>query len=360
MPPESAEPTADETTALPGDDNILGFDPDGGSDYPLDQGVDPPAADPAATEAPTTDAPAVDETKPSEPLRDEAGRFAPAQPAVADPPAFQMPEKFAGKSPEDIAAAYAELEAKLGQRPELTPETVQAQVNAALEQQRQAFETQMATHMQQLTPSAPVLSRVDALASAVTHPAETFLHAMEHQPELVPSIIALVGNGNEEYDGNPEMAESMRMAWAERKVQQQFEEATKPLEQLQQSHKASEDERIVTGAYNQFLVDNPDVAQLGPQFAEAITENSWALTDKSPEGINKFLGLCARLAKHSLAPQLEQVAAQTQQQNVHNKAVAAFTETGTAPAASPQAGTGDEAEAKQVLADMFAAPSIYT
>lgn len=251
-------------------------------------------------------------------------------------PEWQMPDKFAGKSAEEIARLAVESESYFGRK----LEELRQQQEAAAQQQQAELAAYMAAQQAASFDADAALNGLDPV------PAYNTAIQMLDQGLADPSIVNRVISETRDLD--PDLASEMardfdrRIMRAEysqqlQQLQQQFEQQVAPIQQqtfVQAAQQASAE----------FMSAEPDAAAYQQDIAKIVSENPNLLGDRSPAAIKA--GLNAALVQARGADITRSTA--YQQQLAAEKA-AAQVEQGGAPKQAPMS------EVDRIRAEVFGA-----
>lgn len=251
-------------------------------------------------------------------------------------PEWQMPDKFAGKSAEEIARLAVESESYFGRK----LEELRQQQEAAAQQQQAELAAYMAAQQAASFDADAALNGLDPV------PAYNTAIQMLDQGLADPSIVNRVISETRDLD--PDLASEMardfdrRIMRAEysqqlQQLQQQFEQQVAPIQQqtfVQAAQQASAE----------FMSAEPDAAAYQQDIANIVSENPNLLGDRSPAAIRA--GLNAALVQARGADITRSTA--YQQQLAAEKA-AAQVEQGGAPKQAPMS------EVDRIRAEVFGA-----
>jgi hypothetical protein len=280
---------------------------------------------------------------PEESEGDEATEPAEGEAAMAEEtPAEEAARLFANKykTADDLERAYTELQSKLGGKEQEFEQRMAAQLQA---QQEQFIAYLEAQNQPQAAPD------VEAVLSEVQrNPYGAFEYAAVNAPELVPQVLAAIA------EEDLALANQMQLEYNQYLFDQKLAEAQAPLLQHQQQAVI---ERDAANAYNEFVKSNPDVSDIMDDWAQVMSEHEWMLSDRSVDGMKRFMAACADIAKGRALPRLAEAKFEQAQKRDAEK-TAAFVESGT-PGKAPNTESTDEAS--QIVADIFASQSgLYT
>lgn len=205
--------------------------------------------------------PAPVETAPDVPVVPENPPETPAVPA-----AFEMPDKFKDKSPEDIARSFMELERKLGERDEQSIAQARAQWEAELAavHEREQREAEQKQSLQDgfTPPGGEPQTYADLKDLAYDNPEWAMTWAGNVRPDLVPDVLAAIRE-----NGNDVLADSYLLQYNQHQLETATEAATSEIRQYQGEQQRGS---AIQAAYDAFTTQYPQYSQYESQMTELL------------------------------------------------------------------------------------------
>jgi hypothetical protein len=304
-----------------------------------------PEATQEAAEATQDEAEGNAPAEPTEPAEGVTEAEPTHEPIMADE--FEMPEKFKGKSAEELARAYVNLEGVLGKREDEDMQVIndlQGQVQNLSQYVQQQEQERQTRHV-----GTELVQQAEQGGMNATHAYNQALSAFQNGQVTSDEVDRVVATTIE---SDPDIGSQMGMHWRDALMEHRIQERMQPVIQSQQ-------QVGLTSVLNTLVEENPDISQYQDAVSQVLAARPYLLGDKSmgavKQGVEDALAIARNIAPaQGVAPTTppqttQQVQQQEQQLNAAKQS--AQVETGNMPAG------GDDEELtveEQVRQSVFA------